>query len=151
MFGILKRRREKRDRREALNALGRNLGESLNAEIALFIEMEIVPIRKAFLDILHGQIAKIEERLKEAEVEGELSREDAAALDVRIMMDNWDERNDGQLQSARSWLAEQYEMADAVGIAEEFQGFVKSALVEQRLILLTDGMAAINEVAEGRR
>lgn len=151
MFNFLKKRREKAERAAELQKLGRVLGESLDAEVALFIEMNIVPRREAFLEVLNGQIAQIDGRLKELDPESELSRDEAAAIDVRIMMENWDSHKEEELQSARQSLAEEYRLAEAAGVSEDFQALVERSLMEQRMILLTDGMAAINEVAAGTR
>lgn len=146
MLAFWRKRREKRERMEALQELGRNIGDQATAELSLFIEMNIVPKRKAFLEVLHGQHDTIDERLKEFEADGEVSREEAAAIDVRLMLENWDARKDEQLKSARQWLSEQYEIAAAVGAEREYHASVEDALTEQRLILLTDGMASINRV-----
>jgi hypothetical protein len=35
------------------------------------------------------------------------------------MMDNWDERADERLKAAREWLADEYELADAAGVADQ--------------------------------
>lgn len=147
MFDFLKARREKREHKEALQEIGRTLAEMLNSELALFIEMQVVPVREAFLEVCQGQLAQLDERMKEAEVEGELTRDEAAALDVRMMMDNWDKRTDERLNAAREWLDEQYEMAEAAGVEAEFHAAVEDAMTEQRMILLTDGMGEINRIA----
>lgn len=151
MFNFLKKRREEAARAAELQELGRVLGESLDAEVALFIEMNIAPRRKAFLEVLHGQIAQIDTRLTELDPEGDLGRDEAAAIDVRIMLENWDKHREEELQAARDALAEEYRLAEAAGVAEDFQALVERSLAEQRLMLLTDGMAAINEVAAGTR
>ncbi|MGZ2411282.1 hypothetical protein ACUXST_000679 [Sphingomonas sp. F9_3S_D5_B_2] len=151
MFNFLKKRREKAERAAELQELGRVLGESLDAEVELFIEMNIVPRRKAFLEVLHGQIAQIDARLKELDPQGELSRYEAAAIDVRIMLENWDNHKEDELKSARQALAEEYRLAEAAGVSDDFQALVERSLAEQRLILLTDSMAAINEVTAGTR
>jgi hypothetical protein len=146
MLGFLKARRDKRERQAALRELGETLAADFNAQVALFIEMSVVPVRKAFLESCQGQLAQLDERMKDAEVEGELTREEAAALDVRIMMDHWDGRATELLDAARQWLAEEYDLAEAAGIAAEFHASVEDAINGQRMILLTDGMAEINRI-----
>lgn len=147
MFSFLKSRREKRERRETLQEIGRKLAEDFKAQIAAFIAIKIVPLRKAYFEQWQGLMANIDQRIKDAEAEAEITREEAAAIDVRSMMDEWDEHAEERLQSARQWLVEEYELAAAAGVADEFHASVENAINEQRLILLTDGMGEINKIA----
>ena len=92
MLGSLKRRREGRQRAAEARKLGEAAGDHMRAELDLFIEMEVVPRRKAFLEVFRGQLETIDERLVEFEAREEVSRLEAAGMDHRIMLENWSER-----------------------------------------------------------
>lgn len=98
MLGYFKKKREEHERAIALQSLARNMGDALRVELDLFIELEVVPRRKAFLEVFRGQLASIDERLAEFNDGEEVSRLDAAGIDYRLLMENWRERDEERLR-----------------------------------------------------
>ena len=149
MFNFFKTRREKAQRKAVLEEYGQILGDGLRAELNLFLELKIVPVRHAYMEVLTGLLATLDERMSDmiaaSELtEGDVDREEAAALEVRTMMDNWEGHEAERLEDAHIFLREQFDIAKEAGVADYYETAVGEALNEQRLILLTDGMGAVN-------
>ena len=146
MFGFFKKRREKAERQVALKQLSNSVADSMKAEVALFIELKVVSIRHAFLDVLKSQLAIIDERMaefKEDDDDDEITRKFVANNDLKLLIENWTERHDQRLQDAREFLFEEYDMAETIGISDELQGYVDRALGEQDLLLVQAGIDAV--------
>ena len=152
MFRYFKERREKRERAAELQELARSVGESLRAELDLFIAMEIAPTRKAFLEVFRGQLETLDQRLAEADAGEQVSRLEGAGIDYRILMENWQERRDAQFEAAHQSLREQFDIADAAGVRAEYDAAVEDALDDQQLALMSDGLGVLLElVPEARK
>jgi hypothetical protein len=142
MFGYFKRKRQQRERAVELRQLGEAMGEHLRAELELYIEMTIVPRRKAFIDVFSGQLETLDERLVEFDAE-EVTRLEAAGIDYRIMLENWSKHEDEQMDHAEQSLREQLDIADAAGVVDEYRASVQEALANQRLALMSDGLEVL--------
>lgn len=151
MFGYFTRKREQRERAAELRKLGEVTGDHLRAELDLYIEMNIVPRRKAFIDVFEVQLETIDDRLAEFEAAEEVTRLEAAGIDYRIMLENWEKREDEQMADAEDSLREQFDIADAAGLTEEYRGSVREALANEKLALMIDGLEVLMEhVPEAR-
>lgn len=95
MFGYFNKRREKRERAEELRKVGALMADHLRAELDLFIELEVVPRRTAFVAVFRGQLETLDDRLVEFGDAG-VSRLEGAGIDYRIMLENWDKHHDDQ-------------------------------------------------------
>jgi hypothetical protein len=151
MFGYFRKRREKRERAAELQQLGNTLGESLMAELDLFLEVEVKPKRAAFLEVFRGQLASLDERLAEAGAGEEVSRLEAASIDYRLLLENWQERRPAQMEQAHDWLREQFDLADAAGVRAEYEAAVENALNDQHLALMNDGLEVLMEMVPESR
>lgn len=151
MFGYFKKKREKRERAAELQKLGETLGEQLMAELELFIEMEIKPRREAFLQVFRGQLESLDERMVELEAPEEVTRLEMAGIDYRILLENWQERRDAQIEEARGSLREQFELAEAAGVQANYEAAVLNALNDQHLALMNDGLEVLMEVVPEAR
>lgn len=151
MFGYFKRKREQRERAAELRKLGEVMGDHLRAELDLYIEMNVVPRRKAFLDVFRGQLETLDERLVEFDAAEEVTRLEAAGVDYRIMLENWSKREDEQMADIEHSLREQFDIAEAAGVAGEYRASVQDALNNQKLALMNDGLEVLMEqVPEAR-
>ena len=151
MFGYFKKRREKREQAAELRELAQSVGESLRAELDLFIAMEIAPTRQAFLEVFRGQLETLDQRLAEAEAGEQVSRLEGAGIDYRILMENWQERRTAQLEAAHQSLREQFDIAVAAGVKGEYDAAVEDALNDQQLALMSDGLGVLLELVPEAR
>jgi len=152
MFGYFKKRRERRKRAAEIQALAENVGETLRAELDLFIAVEIAPTREAFLEVFRGELQRLDERLAEMDESGQVGRLEGAGVDYRILMENWQQRRPVQVDRAHQFLREQFDIADSVGIRAEYEAAVEDALNDQQLALMSDGLGVLLElVPEARK
>jgi hypothetical protein len=145
MFGYFKKRREQRERRDELRKLGESMGDHLRAELDLYIELEVAPRRKAFVEVFRGQLETLDDRLIEFEAT-DVSRVEAAGMDYRIMLENWDEHEADRLARAGQFLAEPLEFAKAAGVEADYRAAVSQALTDQKLALMNDGLEVLVEL-----
>lgn len=150
MFGYWRKRREKRERAKKLRKLGETMGAHLRAELDLFIELEVAPRRKAFVEIFRGQLEALDERLVEFGAT-DVSRVEAAGIDYRILLENWDKHHDDQRARAEEFLREPLEVAEAAGVLDEYRASVEQALTEQKLALMNDGLEVLIELVPESR
>lgn len=125
--------------------MGMDFADNFRAELDLYIELQVVPVREAFLGVLTDQLSKLDERIGEFPDE-QISRADMARLDLRLLVENWGERQERRYQGAMDWLSEHMEVADAIGSRDEIEMFVKAALADQDLILYKQGIDATADV-----
>lgn len=151
MFGYFKKRREQRERSAQLKQLGEAMGEHLQAELDLFIELEVIPRRKSFLEVFRGELEKLDQRIVTYGAEGEVTRVEAAGIDYRIMFENWTKREADQLARAREYLREQFDIAEAAGVEKEYHASVEEALANQKLVLMSDGLEVLMELVPEAR
>lgn len=145
MFGYFKKRREKRERAEELRKLGESMGDHLRAELDLYIELEVAPRRKAFVDVFRGQLLTLDDRLVEFEAT-DVPRVEAAGIDYRIMLENWDKNEEERVARADQFLSEPLEFARAAGVEAEYRAAVSQALTDQRLTLMNEGLEVLLEL-----
>lgn len=127
------------------------MGDHLRAELDLFIELEVVPRRKAYLEVFRGELQAIDERLNEPDVPENFGRLELAGLDYQIMLENWTKHEEEQMNSAERSLQEQFDIADAAGVINEYRASIQEALNNQKLLLMSDGLEVLVELVPEAR
>lgn len=126
--------------------VGEAAGKYAMTVLDRFIELEIVPRRRAFIDVFQGQLDTLDERLAKFDATGRASREELAGIDYRILLNNWRERRGEQSEQAANWLSVQLEQAEAIDCGEDVRTVIDQALDHQQTMLTIDGLEMLLKV-----
>lgn len=122
---------------------GQALGQDAMAALDLFIEVQVVPRRKAFLEVFKGQLERLDERRVEMDGTGKTTRAQLARLDFEILRENWRERRGEQIAEASTWLDGHLRQAEGIDCISDFRDAIEQALSRQGAILVSDGLSML--------
>jgi hypothetical protein len=144
MLGYFRRKREERKKLKEMNEVAVKTGDWLRAELDLYVELNLVARRQAFLEVFRGRLEEIDETLKDFEP-GEVTRLEAAGAEFQMLIENWTDDSEN-LDHARKFLSEEFQVAEELGVAAEYTASVRAEFEDQKLLLMNDAMQILLEL-----